>query len=974
MRNLYLMCLFALMAISNGYAQEPGGVTWEMSDKTRLTGTTQGLVVADDAFISDKLYAQDWNSSKTGQHVRIQMAAYLDNNNTEWWTSEQSDAYVQFAMTAKEGAIFTPTKIEFGACSVGGSDMCANFYYSTDETFANKTQINYKKGVKLQKETFESIGTADISGITLKPGEKIYFRVYPYYKSSAKGKSLGLADISITGTFTETEATANAVWAFTENTSATTSGVIAAKEMSFGENAKVYGYRSTDASLDGTEVVNGTFCPTAANCGWTASTDTVAGLYAEFVASPKNGAEFTVKEVSLYIAATGTNAMKATVYASKDGFKTATCLKEVVTLPTKALEKWTLPVSEVILSGNQEYAVRVYPFMPMDATFKLCAVRDVTISGTTMGGNYDPAELSTSAVSYISTTFATGGGTIKTDGGSLVSASGLVWGTAQAPELDAAGTNKTTDGAKSGAFVSKMEGLTAGTTYYVRAYATTKAGTAYGEEISFATLAELVVPTVEISGTSNVRNVSAEVSGKVVAWGGADVTERGIILGTSSDLTLENAIVTVESGKDLGTYKCYFTGLTPETEYTVRAYAKNSVGIGYSEPTTFSTKATEPTVTKKVNADGTGDYTTIEAAFAAVPTDYTGKWIIEVAPGTYKEKVSLAKGKVNVVLKGMGATPKETVLTYDAYADTPNGQGGTFGTSNSYSVDITADDFIAYNLTFENTHKNQGSGNNQAVALRTAGDRQSFYNCRITGYQDTYLGNSNGRAYFKNCYVEGNVDFMFGRQTCLFDQCTTYVNRDGSVLVAPATEKETLFGFVFLDCKLTSPASGANGFDGKAFKGFHFGRPWQGRPRAAFIRCEAPATLQAKGWTTMNANLNPVFVEFGTTGAGAPSSASVRGNEGRVITAEEASIYTIENVFKKETHPSFATDWMPAPSFEEALNPTSICKEVVAEGEVISTEYYTISGMRVSAPQKGLNIIRKTYENGAVIVDKVIMK
>jgi len=307
--------------------------------------------------------------------------------------------------------------------------------------------------------------------------------------------------------------------------------------------------------------------------------------------------------------------------------------------------------------------------------------------------------------------------------------------------------------------------------------------------------------------------------------------------------------------------------------------------------------------------------------------------MIKIKPGTYNERPSLAANKVNVYLIGEDA--ETTIITHNTYAGMEKPGGGTWGTSGCQTMEILANDFTAANITIENTFVNSRANiainsATQAVALKTQGDRQAFYNCRITGYQDTYLGNSIGRAYFKDCYIEGNVDFIFGRQTVVFDQCTTYVNRDGSVLTAPSTEKTTKFGMVFLDCDLTAPDAGYVDFNGDAFKSFYYGRPWQQQPRSAFIRCNAPSTLHEKGWTTMNGGLNPVFVEYGCTGDGCTSERlSKRGNEGKVITAEEAADYTVANIFKKDTDPSFAADWMPEanPDFSTSIENESAIRQ-----------------------------------------------
>ena len=218
-------------------------------------------------------------------------------------------------------------------------------------------------------------------------------------------------------------------------------------------------------------------------------------------------------------------------------------------------------------------------------------------------------------------------------------------------------------------------------------------------------------------------------------------------------------------------------------------------------------------VTKTVSPDGTGDYTTVQAAFDDVPENFRGgQWIIRIKPGRYYEKTTLAKGKNHVVL--VGECAETTILTFDDYAGRPGAQ-----TMSSQSVAIDADDFTAYHITFENTHLNirEKPGENrhsQGVALRLRGDRCAFYNCRLVGNQDTFFGAGNGRVYLKDCYVEGNVDFIFGSSVMVFDRCTIYVNQHESYIVAPSTRQGMHFGFVFLHCtivnlKRATPNTGA---------------------------------------------------------------------------------------------------------------------------------------------------------------------
>ncbi|GAB6011813.1 pectinesterase family protein [Viscerimonas tarda] len=965
MKKLFLF--FSFLLICSCYAKsenQSASASWLLIESVGQAASLSGQLEA--AEITLQGLAVNAYSGPDAS-LRLSLAG---GGSATWHTAEDANCYIEFSVSPKAGNKFYASEISAYVCGVGGGDVRANFYYSTDAGFAEKTQINFKKDASISRDALEQLQVAVDK--TIEAGEKIYFRVYPYYKTASTGKYICLKDAVISGETEATEVAVSVNWPFISDLKPIVSGALLAQDMAYSSNAKQYAWDAR-VNLSGSAVDNGTFCTNTSNCLWTPATDIQEDVYIQYAVAPKVGATLTVKNLSLMIAATATNSLYAAIYVSKDAdFATKTKLKDITQLANTELEAWDIPLTtpEVVNSGETFY-VRVYPFnkSAADITYKLIGVRNVTISGTMIGATADPAEVSTvAAATYISTLTALAGGSVTNDGGAPVTARGMVWNTSANPTID---HFKTIDGDGAGIFESTLTGLAAGTKYYARAYATNKAGTSYGAEINFTTLAELVVPAVQTLATSNLRNTSVVVSGRVTAWGGTSVTERGIVWGTETNPTA-NKIV---AGSDIGTFQGYIDGLTPETKYYVRAYATNQTGTAYGNELSVTTKATDPDVTKIIAPDGAGDYTTVQAAFDAVPADYTGRWIIRIKPGTYTERPSLAKGKVNVYLVGEDAAT--TIITHNTFAGMAKPGGGTWGTSGCQTMEVLADDFMAVNITIANTFANSKANaatnsDTQGVALKTQGDRQSFYNCRITGYQDTYLGNSIGRAYFKDCYVEGNVDFIFGRQTVVFDQCTTYVNRTGSVLTAPSTEKTTKFGMVFLDCNITAPSTSYSDFNGDKFKEFYYGRPWQQQPRSAFIRCEVPATLNEKGWTTMSGGLNPVFVEYACIGDGATADRlSKRGNEGKVLTAGEAAIYTVENVFKKDTDPSFAADWMPKAAPDADLI-TSIGKNAISASKSYSTPNpFTDSFTVHYALAANSNVVINLYNINGVLLKKL---
>lgn len=321
--------------------------------------------------------------------------------------------------------------------------------------------------------------------------------------------------------------------------------------------------------------------------------------------------------------------------------------------------------------------------------------------------------------------------------------------------------------------------------------------------------------------------------------------------------------------------------------------------------------ACNPGNVKLVSQDGKGDFQTIQEAIDAIPEGNTEAWTVKVGPGEYYEKVRIPAGKGNLTLVGAGAG--RTVLWSDDYAGS-----GIRGQKAALAID--ADDVTVARMTIKNTHVNirEIPGENsrsqaQAVSIGRC-DRVAFYDCRITGYQDTFYANG-GRVYLSNCYVEGNVDFIYGAATMVFDKCEIFANQHDSYLTAASTQKSRKFGINFLDCTLSAKNPGEPDADGVPFYGFYLGRPWHNFARVAFIRCHEPATLYPAGWTFMNSGTMPHFYEYKCTGPGATTERLLRRVMGRQLTDDEAAAYTVENIFSKDTDPLFTEDWKPSAKF-----------------------------------------------------------
>ena len=196
----------------------------------------------------------------------------------------------------------------------------------------------------------------------------------------------------------------------------------------------------------------------------------------------------------------------------------------------------------------------------------------------------EPPMVTTLQVTNISQNAALGGGNVTHDGGAAVTNRGICWSTDHNPTVN---DSHASGGAGTGVFTANMTGLTANTTYYVRAYATNNSGTAYGEEVSFRTTQNLSAPSVTTSNVSNITETTALGGGNVMNDGGATVTERGICWSTEHNPTTNDNHAT--NGSGTGSFTVEMANLNPNTTYYVRAYAINSVGTSYGEEVNFST-------------------------------------------------------------------------------------------------------------------------------------------------------------------------------------------------------------------------------------------------------------------------------------------------------------------------------------------------------------------------------------------------
>lgn len=382
-----------------------------------------------------------------------------------------------------------------------------------------------------------------------------------------------------------------------------------------------------------------------------------------------------------------------------------------------------------------------------------------------------------------------------------------------------------------------------------------------------------------------------------------------------------------------------------------------------------STKAASvvPAGTNAVVAkDGSGDFTSIQAAINAAPTGRTTPYKIYIRKGKYIEAVNIPTNKPFIQL--VGESLSETIISYDNYSGKPNPAGGTYGTSTCGTLIINAPDVMLMNLSVENsvaygkdanaTPPAPGDGP-QAVAVYTTSDRVVFFNCRFNGGQDTYYGgNIEGtRAYLKNCYIDGNTDFLFGSSTIIFDTCIIYPRTrldggNGGYITAVNTKQVSGYGYVFRDCKITKNR-------GTTF--YSLGRPWQNdastadasksHNKVAFLNTAMGSSINATGWSTWDAGTNTSYITYAEYNSkkydGTPVDVSNRVPWSKQLTASEAAkYYNNDTVFVNANTPQM-TAWDPYATWAELSIPftpeISVSNLIAKKGNTTSTITWNLS-------------------------------
>jgi pectinesterase len=305
---------------------------------------------------------------------------------------------------------------------------------------------------------------------------------------------------------------------------------------------------------------------------------------------------------------------------------------------------------------------------------------------------------------------------------------------------------------------------------------------------------------------------------------------------------------------------------------------KNGVKVGVKD----APAKKNDNVVLTVAQDGSGDFTKIQDAIYASPAFPYEKVVINIKNGIYNEKVRIPEWNTHLTL--IGESKENTIITFDDNFKKINlGRNSTFYT---YTVLVEGDDFSASNLTIKNASGDHGQG----IALSVVANRVKISNCAILGNQDTlYLSGNLVKQYFKDCYIEGTTDFIFGGATALFENCTINSIKS-SYISAASTPENTPFGFVFKACTLTANPDAT---------AVYLGRPWRIYAKTVYLNCTMGKQIRPEGWenwSKADAEKNTFYGEYNCKGEGAQTAKRVLWSH--QLTKKEAEKYTTENILK----------------------------------------------------------------------------
>ena len=326
-----------------------------------------------------------------------------------------------------------------------------------------------------------------------------------------------------------------------------------------------------------------------------------------------------------------------------------------------------------------------------------------------------------------------------------------------------------------------------------------------------------------------------------------------------------------------------------------------TLAIPHLASSQIRTRLPTPTVTFTVGGEHTGsmpDFGSIHEAVEAAPPEGA---VIRIRPGVYREVVHI--DHPNMQLRGIDKDPSKVVIVYD------NGTSNTCGTFCSPTMSVSGDDFYAENLTIANDWGRSGRPRTQAVALSITADRAVLRNVRLLGEQGTLMAGSKckatselpchaSRQLFEDCYIEGEVDFIFGNAKAVFEGCEIHSipHPAGGYLTAQSRQAGEDSGYVFNHCHLTAdPGAGM----------VYLGRPWRDYATVVFLNTEMGQHIQPEGWSEWqkgqtNRLKTATYAEFRSLGAGANPSA--REPLSHQLTSEQVRAYLLPHFLAGEDH------------------------------------------------------------------------
>lgn len=287
-----------------------------------------------------------------------------------------------------------------------------------------------------------------------------------------------------------------------------------------------------------------------------------------------------------------------------------------------------------------------------------------------------------------------------------------------------------------------------------------------------------------------------------------------------------------------------------------------------------------------VARDGTGQFRTVSEAIEVCRAFMDYHKVIFIKKGTYKEKLIIPQWLQHIEL--CGEDRDQTIITWDDHANI-----NKMGTFRTYTLKVEGNAITLKNLTIENNAARLG----QAVALHTEGDMLTFIGCRFLGHQDTiYTGTAHTRLYFKDCYIEGTTDFIFGPSTAWFEHCDILCKLN-SYITAASTPRDAQYGYIFNHCQVRC----AEGVDK-----VYLGRPWRDYGYTLFMHCDLPRQIRPEGWHHWQKEREQTarYLEYNNHGEGADASQRVAWS--RQLSKKEAERITPQEVFRIQS------SWTPS--------------------------------------------------------------